>query len=115
MADDTTDNKREFARIVRRFVLRVAVDDGNLWPKWSLVTTHNLSAGGALFIFDQPVKEGQGLHCRLHFVEREVECKARVIRCTHGFQKPLVEVAVAFEWATESDRVFVADFTRNIR
>ncbi len=95
--------------------MRVAIDDGNLWPNWSLVTTGNFSAGGALFVFDQPVKEGQKLYCKLHFFDRQIDCRARIIRFMPGFQKPLLQVAVSFEWDNEKDRHFVEEFSKSFQ
>jgi hypothetical protein len=107
-------DKRGQKRIARAFVMRVAVDDGNPWPKWSLVTTGNVSAGGALFVFDQPVKKGQLLYCKLHFLDRLIDCRARVARLTPGFQKPLLELAVIFEWESEKDRLYLEEFSKNL-
>jgi hypothetical protein len=106
-------DKRSFKRIQRKFIMRVAVDDGNPWPRWSLVTTHNLSAGGALFTFDQPVKEGERLRFKLHFLDREIDCSGSVIRFEPGSQKPLVHMAVSFDWKNEKDREFIEEFSRN--
>lgn len=88
--------------------MRVAPDDGNPWPSWSLVTTQDFSAGGTLFVYDQPVREGQRLFVRLQFADRQIECKARVIRFSGS--KPLLNVAVAFEWVHEKDRQAVDEF-----
>ena len=106
------EDKRSSRRIKRSFVMRVAVSDGNPWPNWSLVSTRDFSAGGALFILDQPVAEGQTLLCKIHFVGREIVCKAKVIRLTPTFQKPLAEAAIAFEWEDEKDRHYVDDFAK---
>ena len=92
--------------------MRVAVDDGNPWPRWSLVTTHDFSAGGALFTVEQPLKKGQHLVCKIHFVNREIDCKAKVIRMSEAFRKPLFQAAIAFEWADEKDRHYVEDFAK---
>ena len=115
MAQPSGEDKREARRIGRKFVMRVAVDDGNPWPNWSLVTTSNLSVGGTLFIFDQPVKVGQSLFCKLHFADRQIDCKAKVIRFVGTFQKPLVQVAVGFEWESEKDRVYVEEFAKRYK
>jgi hypothetical protein len=107
-------DKREFQRLGRRFVMRVALNDGNPWPRWSLVTTHNLSAGGASFTFDQSAKEGDSLVCMLHFVDRVIECKAKVIRLEEGTQKPLLRIAVTFEGVSKENQEFIEDYTRSL-
>ena len=106
------EDKRSSKRISRTFVMRVAVNDGSSWPKWSMVSTRDFSAGGAFFIMDQPVKPGQALLCKIHFGEREIECKATVIRLTPTFQKPLSEAAVSFDWTNEQDRQYVDEFAK---
>lgn len=105
-------DKRSSRRIGRTFVMRVAVDDGNPWPRWSLVTTHDFSAGGALFTVDQPLKKGQNLVCKIHFVTRQIDCKGKVIRLSDTFQKPLYQAAISFEWLDEKDRHYVEDFAK---
>lgn len=90
-------DERAFGRIHRSFIMRVAVDDGGPWPRWSLVTTHNLSAGGALFTFDQPVKVGDRLSINIHFLDYEIDCKGRVIRFEPAYREPLCHLAVLFE------------------
>ncbi len=109
----TQDDKRSSKRIKRTFVMRVALDDGNPWPRWSLVTTHDFSAGGALFTVDQPFVQGQALLCKIHFVARQIDCKAKVIRLSAAFQKPLIQAAVAFEWGDEKDRHYIEDFAKH--
>jgi len=106
----SSEDKRSSKRIGRKFMMRVAPDDGNPWPSWSLVTTQDLSAGGALFTFDQAVTVGKRLFCKLHFADHIIDCKATVIRFTG--QKGLVEVAVTFEWASEKDRQAVETFAK---
>jgi len=106
-------DKRSSRRIGRTFVMRVAIDDGNPWPRWSLVTTHDFSVGGALFTVDQPLKKDQSLLCKIHFVTRQIDCKAKVIRLSDAFQKPLFQVGISFEWADEKDRAYVEDFAKN--
>ena len=105
-------DQRSSKRIARTFVMRVAVDDGNPWPRWSLVTTHDLSAGGALFTVDQPLKKGQFLVCSIHFVNRQIECRAKVTRLSEVYQKPLFQAGIAFVWADEKDRLYIEDFTK---
>ena len=109
----TQEDKRSSRRIGRTFVMRVAVDDGNPWPRWSLVTTHDFSVGGALFTVEQPLKKGQTLLCKIHFVNRQIDCKAKVIRLSEAFRKPLYQAAIAFEWANEKDRGYVEDFAKH--
>ena len=106
-------DKRSSRRIGRTFVMRVAVDNGNPWPRWSLVTTHDFSAGGALFTVDQPLKKDQDLVCKIHFVTRQIDCKGKVIRLSEAFRKPLYQVAITFEWADEEDRRYVEDFAKH--
>ena len=110
MTQGTPEDKRGSRRIGRKFVMRVAVDSGVQWPVWSLVTTQDFSAGGALFTFDQPVTAGQKLVCKLHFADHIIDCKGKVIRFTG--QKGLIQVAMAFEWANESDRRAVEEFAK---
>ena len=105
-------DKRFFKRLARRFILRVALDDGSLLPSWSLVTTDNLSVGGASFVFDQEVRPGQRLLFKLHFLEREIDCCGQVVRIKPVFQKPLAQLAVRFEWENEKDRAYVDEFSK---
>lgn len=107
-------DKRQFSRIQRAFLMRIAVDDGNPWPNWSLVSTHNLSAGGALFTFDQKVQAGQSLLCKLHFLDHEIDCRARVIRFEPGYQPPLVHLAVLFEGLTDQQKALVERMGKNL-
>ena len=107
-------DKRAFDRIQRKFVLRVSADDSP-WPLWSMVTTHNLSAGGAQFTIDQKLKVGQPLLIKLHFVDREIDCKGKVSRIADGFQNPLMNLAVTFEWGSEIDREYVEQFVKHYK
>ena len=107
---DPTADKRTFKRIGRKFIMRISVAQKGHAPVWSLVSTHDLSAGGALFTLDQNVKEGDRLWVKIHFLERVIDCKARVVRFTPGFQKPLVHVGVVFEALEEKDKEFIENF-----
>ena len=106
-----SEDKRASQRIERQFVLRVTVDEGNRGWGWSLVMTHDLSIGGALFTIDQELKEGQRLYFRLNFPDREIDCRGKVVRVIPGFKKPLTQLAVSFEWASSSDSDFVKKYT----
>ena len=100
-------NKRAHSRVVRQFIMRVRSDFKSIIPVWSLVTAHDLSAGGALFTMDQQVQQKDPLLIKIHFLDRVIECKARVARITPGFQKPLIQVGVLFEEMPEKDREFI--------
>jgi len=110
-----TEDKRASLRIERQFVLRVTVDDGNPWSRWSLVMTHDLSVGGALFTIDQDVTEGQPLYFRLNFPDREIDCRGKVVRLIPGFKKPLTQLAVSFQWANAVDHDYVKEYTEQLK
>ncbi len=111
MAPTPHEDKRAFKRIRRQFVIRVGVaDPKNGAPIWSMVSTHNFSAGGALFTLDQSVEEGEQLLIKIHFLERVIDCKARVVHFDLGFQKPLINVGIVFEALQDTDREFIEYF-----
>ena len=107
---DSSENKRAFKRITRQFILRVRADLKCVVPVWSLVTTHDLSAGGALFTMDQAVRLQEDVAIKIHFLDRVIECRGRVVRLTPGFQRPLVQVGVVFENMQQKDKEFVEQF-----
>ena len=107
---NTPENKRAHQRIIRQFIMRVRSDFKSIIPVWSLVTAHDLSAGGALFTMDQQVQLKDPLLIKIHFLDRVIECKAKVARITPGFQKPLIQVGVLFEGIPEKDREFIEQF-----
>ncbi len=108
--NDPSTDKREFKRIGRKFIMRVGTQLENLFPVWSLVSTHDFSAGGALFTMDQQVKEGDRVWIKIHFLERVIDCRGKVVRLAPGFQKPLVRVGVVFESLSDEDREFIERF-----
>ncbi len=109
------ENKRAHKRVARQFIMRVRTDLKSLIPVWSLVTAIDLSAGGALFTIDQPVHPKEHMAIKLHFLDRVIDCKARVARMTPGYQRPLVQVAVIFEEMQPKDKAFIEDFCSSYR
>ena len=109
-SSNTPENKRAHKRIQRQFIMRVRADLKSIVPVWSLVTTHDLSAGGALFTMDQPAHLKEPMAIKVHFLDRVIDCRAVVARITPGFQKPLVQVGVIFESMQEKDREFIEQF-----
>lgn len=109
------DEKREAKRITRKFVIRVARDNGDPWPSWSLVTTQDISVTGALFTFDQEAKPGDKLFMDIHFGEKIIECKAKVNRIVAGSRKPLLRLAVTFEGLSEADKKHMDDFVKEYK
>ncbi len=107
--------QRTSKRISRKFILRVAIDDGNPWPRWSLVTTHNISATGVSFTFDQAAKSGDILLLKIHFVDRVIDCKAKVSRISPGFQKPLVQLAATYMDLGDVDAKFIESFVKDYK
>ena len=110
MSSAQTPDNRAFKRVTRQFVMRVRADLKSIVPVWSLVTTQDLSAGGALFTMDQNVHLKEQLMIKIHFLDRVIECKARVVRLTPGFQRPLLQVGVLFEDMPEKDKEFIVNF-----
>ena len=109
-AHSSEENKRAHKRITRQFIMRVRADLKSVVPVWSLVTTHNLSAGGALFTMDQPVQMKEQLAVKIHFLDRVIDCYGRVARLTPGFQRPLVQVGILFEQMQDKDKEFIEQF-----
>jgi hypothetical protein len=107
--DKGADN-RKHKRIRRRFTLRVASDDPRRGQTWSLVTAHNLSAGGVTFDCDQPFQMDQTLICKFQFMDRAIECKAKVVRFKGQPLASLVELAVAFVGLSDDDRSYIAHY-----
>jgi hypothetical protein len=107
---ENSSNKRAFKRIERKFVVRIATNVKSSAPDWSLVITHNFSAGGALFTLDRDVKEGEQLWVKFHFMDRVINCQAKVIRSVPGFREPLVQVGVVFEALRPEDKEFINNF-----
>ena len=105
----TATNNRKHKRIRRPFTLRVAGDDP-LRQTWSLVTSRDLSAGGVTFSCDQPFQVGQILLCKFQFMERTINCKAKVVRFKGNFGSSLVELAVTFEELSDDDRAYIANY-----
>ena len=108
-------DKRAHRRVARQFVMRVRADLKSIVPVWSLVTTHNLSAGGVLFTTDQPAHLHEPVIVKIHFLDRIIECRARVARLTPGYQKPLLQIAAEFEDMPAKDREFIAHFCSTYR
>lgn len=109
-SSNSPENKRAFKRVTRQFVMRVRADLKSVVPVWSLVTTQDLSAGGALFTMDQVVHLKEQMAIKIHFLDRVIDCYGRVARLTPGFQKPLVQVGVVFESMQEKDKQFIEQF-----
>ncbi len=106
----TQEDKRASKRIGRKFIMRVGADLKSRVPVWSLVSTHNFSASGALFTMDQEVKIGEQVWIKVHFLERVIDCRGRVVRFGPGFQKPLVLVGIVFESLEIGDKEFIEHF-----
>ena len=106
----SSENKRAHKRVIRQFIMRVRADLKSIVPTWSLVTSQDLSAGGALFTMDQQVQIKDLMQIKIHFLDRVIECNARVARITPGFQKPLIQVAVVFEAMQPKDKEFIEQF-----
>lgn len=111
MSPDTPQDNRRSKRIDRKFVLRVTPADGNPRPVWSLVTTQDFSVGGTVFLYDRPVREGDILSCKLQFADKQMQCKAHVIRFTG--RNTMWQVAVAFDWESEKDRQAIEELAKN--
>ena len=106
--------KRKHKRIGRNFTLRVAFGNKGPWPTWSLVTAHDLSAGGVTFMCEQPFQVGDLLFLNIQFMSREIECWGKVIRSTYKPGKTLVELAVRFKGLSARNREYIAHFSSSL-
>ena len=100
--------KRKYQRISKKFVLEVAAEGATADAKdWTLVTSRNLSAGGVLFTYDRPLKEGTPLAFTIHFPDHAINCKGQVYRASPGERKPFVSIAASLEGLGQRERDFL--------
>ena len=100
--------KRKYQRINKKFVLQVAAEGTSSNAKdWTLVTSKNMSAGGVLFTYDRPLKEGTSLAFTIHFPDHTVKCKGQVSRTSPGDQKPFISIAASLEGLGQRERDFL--------
>ena len=105
---DSPAEKRKHQRINKKFVLQVAAEGKSSDVRdWTLVTTRNVSAGGVLFTYDRPLKEGTPLAFTIHFPDHAVKCKGQVFRTSPGEQKPFVSVAASLVGLGQRERDFL--------
>ena len=92
-------------------MLRVAFRDKGPWPPWSLVTAHDLSAGGVKFTCEQPFQKGERLVLSVQFMEHEIECEGTVTRAAIRRGTKMVDLAVRFEGLSETDKEYITRYS----
>ena len=95
--------------------MRFRADLEGVVTVWNLVTAHNLSAGGALFTTDENVRLNDQMWIKIHFLDRVIECKGRVVRQTPGSQRPLLQVGVIFEEIQKKDKEYIELFCASFK
>ena len=105
------EEKRQAKRITKRFILRAAIF-GEQPLRWTHVTILNLSASGALFTFDRPVRVGGLLRLKINFPDRVIECMGRARRLAGQQDGKFQDVGASFEGMRPQDRDYIEEFVR---
>ncbi len=110
------DERRKHKRIKRSFLtwlrlIKVVLEQRHL-SKWNMVTTHDLSAGGMLFNYDDNIKAGTQVNFRIifPFSEHAIRCIGKIIRSKNPSEDPssnIFLVAAEFEKIKQKDKELI--------
>lgn len=91
-------DRRISKRIKKAFTTRIRIYGQPFGSDWNIVIARNVSAGGALFIYDSKIPAGTRLNMKINFLlaADPIQCFGRVLRCT-PISASFCEVAVAFD------------------
>jgi hypothetical protein len=94
--------RRRFKRIERTLNVQVGRFTARADLDWDIVTAYNLSAGGLLFSYDQPVTPATPLRFKIYtpWTEGPMEAQGIVVRSERPDRRRIAKVAVSF---TEMD------------
>jgi len=93
---------RQYKRLKKPFVIRFRVhqddDFSDVFGGWNIVTAEDLSAGGALFIYDQQLEVGSMLDLKINFpaFENPITCNAKVVRVEQLKHSAFYHIAIMF-------------------
>ena len=93
---------RQYKRLKKPFVIRFRVRQdeafSDVFGGWNIVTAEDLSAGGALFIYDQQLEVGAVLDLKINFpaFENPITCNAKVVRVEQLKHSAFYHIAIMF-------------------
>ena len=95
--------KRKHVRIDKKILLKISQRWNESIPEWTMVTSKNIGAGGALFGCGGELRRGMPLYLTMYFPGHSVHCTAIVLRTSPGNHTSLQNVAVSFRGLEQED------------
>ncbi|NQT23226.1 MAG: PilZ domain-containing protein [Candidatus Omnitrophica bacterium] len=116
--------RRKHRRLKRHFIVKFRIksqtkphkDKDEASAKWEMVTLQDLSAGGALFNYNEKIDVGTFIDFMIEFPlgEGDIQCVARVLRCNPIPARPLFGIAVIFAEISEEEAERINLFVEEI-